>query len=104
MKKESLNILAWKKLKRNKLSFFSLCFIVVIILIGLFAVIISPDHSKYANEMHIELATKRPFFSSLFLEFSNDKTEKVNFLESVFIGRTSKINRIPIDSCLLLVR
>ena len=68
MKKESLNILAWQKLKRNKLSFFSLCFIVLIILIGLFAVIISPDHSKYANEMHIELATKRPLFNILFLE------------------------------------
>ena len=98
MKEDSLNILAWKKLKQDSLSFFSLSFIVLIILIGLFAVIISPDNSKFANEMHIELATKKPLFKVLFLETPKNNIDNVNFWESIFIGRNLKIDRIPIDS------
>tara|TARA_Y100000385_G_scaffold264507_1_gene297937 strand:+ start:592 stop:1644 length:1053 start_codon:yes stop_codon:yes gene_type:complete len=98
MKATSLNILAWKKLKKNKLAIFSLYFIVLVILLGTFAVVISPDSSRNANEMHIELATKSPFTKVLFLEFPISDIEVTSFFQSVFIGSQLKVKRIPIHS------
>ena len=73
MKSQSLNRLAWKKLKKNKLSLFALYYILIVVLISIFAVVISPDNSPNANRMHIELATKKPFTKVLFLEISKKK-------------------------------
>ena len=98
MKATSLNILAWKKLKKNKLAIFSFYLIVLAILLGTFAVIISPDSSKNANEMHIELATKSPFTKVLFLEFPISDIQERSFFQSVFIGAQSDVKRSPIDS------
>ena len=69
MKANSLNILAWKKLRKDKLSFSALVFIFLGVLLGVFAVVLSPDSSPMANEMHIELATQKPFTKNLFLFF-----------------------------------
>ena len=98
MKSESLNKLAWQKLKQNKLSFFALCYIVLAVLTGLFAVIISPDSSPDANEMHIELATQKLFAKVTFLEIPKNEYIDISFLESVFFGSPSKVKRIPVDS------
>ena len=98
MKATSLNILAWKKLKKNKLAIFSFYLIVLAILLGTFAVVISPDSSKNANEMHIELATKSPFTKVLFLELPISDIEETSFFQSVFIGAQSEVKRTPIDS------
>ena len=98
MKSESLNKLGWQKLKQNKLSFFALCYIVLVVLIGVFAVIISPDSSPDANEMHIELATQKLFAEATFLEMPKNEYIEIPFLESVFVGSPSKVKRIAIDS------
>ena len=95
----SLNTLAWKKLKRDKLSFLSLLYIIISAFIGLFAVLLSPDNSINSNEMHIELATQKPLSEILFLEIPNDKLINISFFETVFIGVPSKNKRIAIDSC-----
>lgn len=95
----SLNTLAWKKLKRDKLSFLSLLYIIISAFIGLFAVLLSPDNSINSNEMHIELATQKPLSEILFLEIPNDKVINTSFFETVFIGVQSKNKRIAIDSC-----
>ena len=97
MKKNSLNILAWKKLRKDKLSFFALIFIIVFVMLGVFAVILSTDSSPMANEMHIELATQKPFTKVLFLDIPKKDINKVSFMEGIFIGKPSSVNRIPID-------
>ena len=73
MKTKSLNTLAWHRIKKNKLAFFSLCYIGVSVFIAVFAVLISPDSSPNANEMHIELATKKPLTRVLFLELTKQE-------------------------------
>ena len=78
MKSDSLNRLAWQRLKQNKLSFSALCYIVVIVFISVFAVIISPDSSPYANQMNIELAAQKPFTKVLFLEIPKKETELIS--------------------------
>ena len=97
MKVNSLNILAWKKLRRDKLSFSALVFIFLFVLLGVFAVVFSPDNSPMANEMHIELATLKPLTQILFLDIPKLDIKKVSFLESLFVGKPTKVNRIPID-------
>ena len=97
MKANSLNILAWKKLRKDKLSFSALVFIFLCVLLGVFAVVLSPDSSPMANEMHIELATQKPFTKILFLEIPKQDIKQVSFMEGLFIGKPSKVKRIPID-------
>ena len=97
MKVNSLNILAWKKLRKDKLSFLALVFIFSCVLLGIFAVVLSPDSTPMANEMHIELATQKPLTKILFLEIPKQNIKQVSFMEGIFIGKPSTVNRIPID-------
>lgn len=98
MKSESLNKMAWYRLKNNKLSFFALCYIFLVIFIAVFSVSISPDRSRNANEMHIELATQKPLKKVSFLEIPETHFIEAKFLERVFLGRPLEVKRIPIDS------
>lgn len=102
MESKSLNILAWQKFKKDKLSFLALCYILLLFLLGLFASIISPDNSTNANEMHIDLATKKPFKKVLFLEILNEKNISAPSVKSVLFGSPSSVKRIPIESFILL--
>ena len=91
MKNASLNRLAWQKLKQNKVALSSLIFIALCVFMGAFAVVLSPDSSPMANEMHIELATKKPFTKVIFLEIQKEEQNTTPFLEGLLI------KRIPID-------
>ena len=98
MKPTSLNTLAWKKLKHNKLAFSALIFIVVCVVVGIFAVVLSPDNSPMANQMHIELATKKPLTKITFLEIPKQEINEISFFEGLFFGKPSAVKRIPIEN------
>ncbi len=98
MNNKSLNKLAWKKLRKDKLAFSSLIYIFCCVLIAIFATIISPDGSKYANEMHIELATNKPLTKIIFLETPNQPTKELTIIEKLIFGTPSKVSRVPIRS------
>ncbi len=98
MNKESLNALAFERLKKDKLAIFSLLFIAVCIFLAVFAVVLSPDSTPMANEMHIELSTKKPLSKVLFLETPKEEINQKPFFESIFFGESLSINRIPIES------
>ena len=97
MKTESLNRLAWQKLKQNKLAFSALLYIVFCVFVAIFAVVISPDSTKNANEMHIELATKKPLTKILFLEIPKERIEETSMISNLIFGTPSAVNRIPIE-------
>ena len=97
MKATSLNTLAWQKLKQNKLSFSALIFIIFCVFVGVFAVVLSPDDSPMANQMHIELATKKPLTKITFLEIPKQEINETPFFEGLFFGKPSKVKRIPIE-------
>lgn len=97
MRSNSLNRLAWKKLKKNKLSFFALCYILLLVLLGSLAAVISPDNSPNANEMHIELATKKPLTKIHFLNIPRSENIKSSFVQSIFVGKPLKYKRVPIN-------
>lgn len=98
MKNASLNRLAWQKLKQNKVALSSLIFIALCVFMGAFAVVLSPDSSPMANEMHIELATKKPFTKVIFLEIQKEEQNTTPFLEGLFYGKKSVLKRFPIDA------
>ena len=98
MKTASLNTLAWKKLKSNKMSFTALLFIIFCVFVGVFAVVLSPDKTPMANEMHIELATLKPFTKVAFLEIKKKNINEVPFFEGLFFGKPSVVKRIPIST------
>lgn len=98
MQEISLNNLAWKKLKQNNLAFFSLVFILIYAVFALFAVVLSPDKTPMANQMHVELATLKPFSKVIFLETPKEQKLKSSSLKALLFGSPSKINRIPISS------
>ena len=98
MKNASLNRLAWQKLRQNKVALSSLIFIALCVFMGAFAVVLSPDSSPMANEMHIELATKKPFTKVIFLEIQKEEQNSTPFLEGLFYGKKSVLKRIPIDA------
>ena len=98
MQTASLNKLAWKKLKQNKLSFTSLVFIVFCVILGIFSVAISPDKTPMANEMHIELATLKPFTKVQFLHIPKVEIPKGSVVDKLFFGKPLTEKRIPISS------
>ena len=86
MNSVSLNRLAWQKFKKNKLSFFALSYIFLLLLLAIFAVVISPDSTPNANTMHIELTTQKPLTKVLFLEIPKCDSITYSFMQSFFIG------------------
>jgi peptide/nickel transport system permease protein len=97
MQNTSLNTLAWQKLKQNKLAFSALVFIIFCVFIGIFAVALSPDNSPMANQMHIELATKKPVTKITFLEIPKQEINETSFFEGLFFGKPLKVKRVPIE-------
>ena len=97
MNSTSLNILAWQKFKKDRLAFSSLIFILFCVLIGIFAVVLSPDDSPMANHMHIELSTKNPLTKITFLEIPKQEINEIPFFEALFFGKPLKVKRIPIE-------
>lgn len=70
----------WHKFTKNKPAFFSLCYVVIMVALALFAVPLSLDKSTDANSIQLNIAVKPPLFSATI--FSFDKTSKNN--ESAF--------------------
>ncbi len=97
MQTASLNKLAWLKLRKDKLAFLSLGYIMLCTVLGAFSVVFSADKTSMANNMNIELATLRPFSEVQFIEVPKQDIVKVSFLEGVFKGRPLVVKRIPVD-------
>lgn len=93
----SLSYLAWKRFKRNRLSFFFSWIIILSIFLSLLGYQITPDSSPFANEQFLELNTKKPGFNvDLLLVKKNEKSRKTNFLKKMLFGKTSEFKKIPI--------
>ncbi len=94
---ESLSALAWKKFKKNKLSYFSLWFIILTILIAISGYLVTPDSTPFANEQFLELTTKKPGFSvSMLKVMKNETLAKSNIFSRMIWGQKSKYSLIPI--------
>ena len=94
----SLSSLALQKFKNNKTGVFSFWFIVLCGCIAIFAYLLAPDSSSNANQMHLEIHSKKPGFNVLMLTLPIQKTIKQSFLNRLIYGSKNQQTEIPISS------
>jgi peptide/nickel transport system permease protein len=59
---QSLTVIALHKFKRI-FGAFSVAFIVILVLVSIFAYVLAPDNSENANQMHLSIHSKPPGFN-----------------------------------------
>lgn len=89
----------WKRLRRNKVSIVAMAFIIMMLLIAVFAYPLSPDDSPDANTMILEIATKKPGYECIFLKkFKATAVQDVSWLDYMANGKELSYELIPIQS------
>ncbi len=103
-RKKQLNTLSpskiiWHRFMKNKPAVFGLIIIAASVFIALFAYIISPDSTPFANRQHLELATKKPGFKVQMLKVrKNIIALEQNYLKTLLYGKYDKFELIPFKS------
>ncbi len=94
----SLTALALQKFKKNTTGVLSFWFVILSGLIAVFAYTIAPDNSCNANQMHLEIHSKKPGFEVLMLTIPSESTIEQSFFDKLLFGIKSQHTEIPISS------
>ena len=94
----SLTQLALKKFKKNRSGLFSFLYIILCGFIAVFAYLFAPDNSSNANQMHLEIHSKRPGFTVQMLTIPTQNTSKQSFFTKLFFGKENTDTEIPISN------
>ncbi len=97
-KSKSLTQLAIQKFKRNKIGLISFWFVVICGFVAIFGYLISPDNSQNANQMHLEIHSKKPGFSVDILLIPSKEKSNQSFVDKLFFGTKNTSTEIPIQS------
>lgn len=97
-KLNSLTSLALHKFKKNTIGVLSFWFIVLCGFVAIFAYVLAPDNSNNANQMHLEIHTKKPGFKVLMLTIPSNEINKQSFLNAFLFGKKSQKTEIPITN------
>ncbi len=92
--KNSLSYIALQKFKKNSIGVFSFWYIILCGFIAVFCYVLAPDNSSNANQMHIEMHSQKPGFSTLLLEIP--KESKQSFFHFLIYGNKKPNRQIPI--------
>lgn len=96
--KGSLTSKAFAALLRNKAAVISLWGIIIASFIAVAGYLITPDSSPYANEQHLEIAARKPGFSTLMLKIrKNEAHVSQSWLKTLMYGRKSDYSYLPIE-------
>ena len=77
---------ALQRFKRNRWGVFSAYYIGLMLVIALFAYVLSPDKTRHANQMHLTLHSKSPGFSVEMLHVPSSDVTKVSAFEKWTLG------------------
>lgn len=91
----SLTTIALRKFRKNFWGVFSFCFLVLCLLVAIFAYALAPDNSRNANQMHLAIHSKKPGFTVSMLTIPA-AVEQENGFSSFFFGRKNTATEIPI--------
>ena len=94
---QSLSAIAFQKFKKNIWGVSSLSFIIILIVISLFAYVLAPDNSENANQMHLSIHSKPPGFKVDLLSIPALKKEDFK-LKYYLLGFPNSTSEIPINS------
>ena len=98
MHKQGLTSLALQKFKKSSWGVFSFWFIVFMAFISVFAYVLAPDSSQYANQMHLSIHSKSPGFSVKMLTIPNPINEDQHFFNRLFLGDLNPAIEIPVST------
>ncbi len=94
---KSLSQIAWKRIKKNKLSMFGLFIIACAAIVAFLGPMIRPDGTPMANDQIIEISTKKPGFTVDLLKVrKNQKHKEVSFWDFVNKGVENEFTTVPI--------
>ncbi|WP_372745771.1 ABC transporter permease [Lutibacter sp.] len=94
----SLTTLALQKFKKNLTGVFSFWFVVVCGFIAIFAYLLAPDNSSNANQMHLEIHSKKPGFEVLMLTIPSENELSQSYFNKLFFGSRNQQTEIPISN------
>ncbi len=97
-KANSLSALALQKFKKNTAGVFAFWFVILCALAAIFAYVLAPDNSSNANQMHLEIHSKKPGFEVLMLTIPSEKTIDQSLFSAVLFGKKSPKTEIPISN------
>lgn len=84
---------------RNKTAVVSLWAIAFAVFIAIAGYLITPDSTPYSNEQHLEIAAKKPGFSTLMLKIRNNAAPvKQSWITTLLYGRKSDYSYLPIGT------
>jgi len=92
----SLTGLTLQKFKKNYWGVFSFAFLVVCVLVAIFAYVLAPDNSQNANQMHLSIHSKSPGFQVDLLTIHSENVPQ-NSLSEFFFGKKTNDTEIPIS-------
>ncbi|MGB0888016.1 MAG: ABC transporter permease [Vicingaceae bacterium] len=99
IKSNSLSQLAWKRLKKNKLSLFGLVVIFCAVLVAVLGPLIRPDGTPKANDQILEVTTKPPGFKVKILKVKkNHHLKEPTVWNYLNLGVENDFTTIPIYS------
>lgn len=93
----SLSQLALQKFKKNFWGVLSFWFIILCLLLGIFAYVLAPDSSQNANQQHISIHSKKPGFKVTMLTIPSKIEADQSFLDIVFFGKKDNSTELPIS-------
>ena len=96
-KHNSLTSLALQKFKKNVSGVFSLIVVLICGFIAVFAYLIAPDNSNNANQMHLEIHSKKPGFEVLMLSIPPTNEISQSFFSKIVSGDKNQNIEIPIS-------
>lgn len=99
MNQQSFQQAAWRRLKKNKGAVFGLIVIALAAVVAIFAYLIAPDPSPFANRIILEIGRKKPGFEQTFIKVKKDKdVAATGFFKQLISGKEDAYYYIPIVS------
>ncbi|MEO6820899.1 MAG: ABC transporter permease [Ginsengibacter sp.] len=90
---------AWKRLRKNKGAMAGMVFIIMAILVAVFAYFLGTDHSPNADRQIVEIQARKPGFKQEFIRVKKEKeVQSTGVLKQLLWGAEDKYNYVPINS------
>lgn len=98
-KTTSPKTVAWRRFKRNIMGMIAISFIIVAMILALFAYCFIPDKTPHANRQLLEIGTMKPGFRVSMLKLPKENPpQKPSFIERLIYGTPDQHLYIPFDS------
>ncbi len=98
-KNDSIQAGVWHRLKKNRGAIFGMIIISLASLIAVFAYLLAPDHSPYANRMVLEIGGQKPgYHQSFLLTKKQQYVPNTSFIARLISGEDDRYDYTPVTS------